>query len=107
VEYIRVSIQMVRMRKVKKTNWERRGNVPRLHLQPKVSAAAADRVTKKFVSPVVGSNDQVPEKKRGGSFTIDCWARSRDHPILLTTKQDETMQQQKPPLFNETQSSRE
>ena len=39
--------------------------MPRLHLPtPKVSASAADKAAKKSVSPVVGPNGQVPEKRK-------------------------------------------
>jgi hypothetical protein len=72
------------------------------------ATAAADRTTKESVSPVVGSNAQVPEKRKRGKFyhRLLCLVRRDRHinPILLTTKQDETIQQQQPPYFvNETQ----
>ena len=50
-----VMVKIVRMGKEKKKSWERRGNVPR---------SPADRATKKSGSPVVGTNDQVPEKRQ-------------------------------------------
>ena len=76
---------------------------------PKVSAAAADKATKKSIPPNVGPNDQVPEKRKRGrprkvlpSTVVPVAPRLPDHPNLLITKQDETMQQQSH-LFNETQ----
>ena len=74
---------------------------------PKASSAAA--TNKSASSPAVGSNDPVPEKRKRGrprkvlpsTAIVPVAPRSSDQPILLT-KQDETMQQQQSPLFNET-----